>query len=34
MHSKRVLLIDDEPDIVRMTQITLMALVDWQVLAA
>ncbi|MFQ3585158.1 MAG: response regulator [Cyanobacteriota bacterium] len=34
MHSKRVLLIDDEPDIVRMTQITLMALVDWQVLVA
>ncbi len=34
MCPKRVLLIDDEPDIVRMVQITLTAFVDWQVLVA
>lgn len=34
MCSKRVLLIDDEPDIVRMIQITITAFVNWQVLVA
>ena len=34
MPAKKILLIDDEPDIARMIQITLTALVDWQVLIA
>ncbi|MEN9222708.1 MAG: response regulator [Thermostichus sp. BF3_bins_97] len=34
MCSRRILLIDDEPDIVRMIQITITAFVNWQVLVA
>jgi CheY-like chemotaxis protein len=34
MPEKTILLIDDEPDIARMIQITLTALVNWQVLIA
>ena len=34
MPAKTILLIDDEPDIARMIQITLMTLADWQVLIA
>jgi CheY-like chemotaxis protein len=34
MNAKRLLVIDDEPDIWEMTQITLEALAGWEVLAA